>query len=309
MSFSTDVKNELARFEIAKKCCEKAELLGLLKMNGALALSGLNLGIHFLTENAALARRVLQLLKANYQVQTEVVVTRSRRLHKNNRYQIRVLPSPMVAQALRELQLLPGQDDNTLLKHICCRRSFLRGVFLAGGSLNNPSGDYHLEIVTQNEDFAGLILKIMRNFNLPAKITDRKENYIVYLKDGSGIKDFLSLIGAYQGVLDFENVRIVKEMRNKVNRVVNCETANLNKVVNAAVRQVACIHYLQRQPGYYDLPLPLRETADLRLAHPDISLGDLVEYTEGALGKSGLNHRLQKLQRLAVDWGMPTSPK
>jgi len=309
MSFSNDVKNELARLEIAKKCCEKAELLGLLKMSGALVLSGLNLGIHFSTENAALARRVLQLIKTNYPVQTEVVVTRSRRLKKHNRYQVQVLPSPVVGQALRELQLLPSEETNTLLSRACCRRSFLRGVFLAGGSVNSPAGDYHLEIVTENEEFARTIVKIMRGFSLPVKLTDRKENYIVYMKDGNGIKDFLSLTGAFNAVLEYENVRIVKEMRNNVNRVVNCETANLNKVVQAAVRQVACIKFLQAQPGYAQLPDMLQETAVLRLQHPDVSLSELVEFTEGEVGKSGLNHRLKKLQDIARDWGMPPLPE
>ena len=305
MSFSTDVKNELARLVIPKKCCEKAELLGLLKMSGALALKGISIGIHFSTENAALARRVLQLLKSNYHVQTEVLVTRSRRLKKHNRYLVQVLPSPEVATALTELQLLPSDNKNKLLKHACCRKSFLRGVFMAGGSLNSPSGDYHLEIVTENEEFAGTILKIMRGFSLLAKMTDRKDNYIVYLKDGNSIKDFLSLTGAYQSVLEYENVRIMKEMRNNVNRVVNCETANLNKVVKAAVQQVACIKYLQKQPGYSKLPDALQETAELRLKHPDVSLSELVEFTEGSVGKSGLNHRLKKLQALAKSWGMP----
>lgn len=305
MSFSNDVKNELARLEINKKCCQKAELLGLLKMSGALVLSGLNMGIHFSTENAALARRVLQLIKTNYPVQTEVVVTRSRRLKKHNRYQVQVLPSPVVGKALRELQLLPSEEANTLLSKACCRRSFLRGVFLAGGSVNSPAGDYHLEIVTENDVFAKSIMKIMKGFSLPAKMTDRKENYIVYMKDGNGIKDFLSLIGAFGAVLEYENVRIVKEMRNNVNRVVNCETANLNKVVQAAMRQVECIKFIQAQPGYGNLPIILQETARLRLEHPDVSLSELVEFTEGTVGKSGLNHRLKKIQEIAGEWGMP----
>ena len=156
MSYSSDVKNELARLEGQKPCCEKAELVGVLRMSGALVLRGKHIGIHFSTENAALARRVLQVLKTNYQVQTEVVITRSRRLKKNNRYQVEVLPDSRVAEALRELQILPSEEaaKSKLLGRACCRKAFLRGVFMAGGSVSRPSGDYHMEIVTENEELA-----------------------------------------------------------------------------------------------------------------------------------------------------------
>ena len=194
MSYSSDVKNELARLEGQKPCCEKAELVGVLRMSGALVLRGKHIGIHFSTENAALARRVLQVLKTNYQVQTEVVITRSRRLKKNNRYQVEVLPDSRVAEALRELQILPSEEaaKSKLLGRACCRKAFLRGVFMAGGSVSRPSGDYHMEIVTENEELARLILKIMNGFSLSARMTDRKNDFIVYLKDGDHIIDFLS---------------------------------------------------------------------------------------------------------------------
>jgi DNA-binding protein WhiA len=311
MSFSTDVKNELARVELTKKCCAKAELLGVLKMSGAIVLRGMNMGIHFSTENAALARRVLQMLKTNYPVQTEVVITRSRRLKKNNRYQVQVLPSVAVADALRELQILPSEEEkDNLLASSCCRRSFLRGAFMAGGSLSRPYSDYHLEIVTENRSFAELILKEMHSFSLPAKLTDRKDDYIVYLKDGNSIIDFLSVIGAHHSLLEFENVRIVKEMRNNVNRVVNCETANLNKVIRAAVLQVECIRYLQGYAGVR--ALCLRCCGKPRICgwqHPDASLSELVELSGGRVGKSGLNHRLKKLQKLAEDQGLTLKEK
>jgi DNA-binding protein WhiA len=303
------VKNELARLEGQKPCCEKAELLGVLRLSGALVLRGKNIGIHFSTENAALARRVLQVLKSNYPVQTEVVITRSRRLKKNNRYQVEVIPDSNVAKALQELQILPSGEDErqNLLRKACCRKAFLRGVFMAGGSVSRPAGDYHLEIVTENEELARLIVKIMHGFSLSAKMTDRKNNYIVYLKDGDHITDFLSLIGAHQALLEFENVRIVKDMRNQVNRRVNCETANLNKVIRASVLQVACIRYLQEHGRYDLLPEKLKEAAELRLRYPDISLNELVEYTEGTVGKSGLNHRLKKIRQIAVNEGMDIS--
>lgn len=305
MSFSNDVKNELSRIETNDPCCDKAELLGLLRMSGAIIIRGSNVGIHFSTENAALARRVLQLLKSNYQVQTEVVITRSRRLKKNNRYQVRVIPAPQVSKALTELQLLSVESDlkNPLLNNHCCKRTFLRGAFLGGGSISRPSSDYHLEMVTGNEDFAHSIIKVMHSFSLKAKLTDRKNDFIVYLKDGESITKFLSVIGAHNSMMDFENVRIVKEMRNNVNRVVNCETANLNKVVKAAVRQINCIKYIEQHLGLNQLPQALQDTARLRLEYPDASLNELVEYS-GGIGKSGINHRLKKLQEMAVGMGM-----
>lgn len=305
MSFSNDVKNELSRIETNDACCDKAELLGLLRMSGAIIIRGSNVGIHFSTENAALARRVLQLLKSNYQVQTEVVITRSRRLKKNNRYQVRVIPAPQVSKALTELQLLSVESDlkNPLLNNHCCKRTFLRGAFLGGGSISRPSSDYHLEMVTGNEDFAHSIIKVMHSFSLKAKLTDRKNDFIVYLKDGESITKFLSVIGAHNSMMDFENVRIVKEMRNNVNRVVNCETANLNKVVKAAVRQINCIKYIEQHMGLNQLPQALQDTARLRLEYPDASLNELVEYS-GGIGKSGINHRLKKLQEMAVGLGM-----
>ena len=305
MSFSNDVKNELSRLETNEVCCDKAELLGVLRMSGAIVIRGMNIGIHFSTENAALARRVLQILKNNYQVQTEVVITRSRRLKKNNRYQVRVLPALQVNIAMTELQLLSMESDlkNPLLTKQCCKRAFLRGAFLGGGSISRPSSDYHLEMVTGNEDFARSIIKVMHTFSMKAKLTDRKNDYIVYLKDGESITNFLRVIGAHNSMMEFEGVRVLKEMRNNVNRRVNCETANLGKVVKAAVRQVNCIKFINEHMGLSELPEALQETAKLRLKYPEASLNELVEYS-GGIGKSGINHRLKKLQEMAIGLGM-----
>ena len=305
LSFSNDVKNELSRLETNEVCCDKAEVLGVLRMSGAIVIRGMNIGIHFSTENAALARRVLQILKNNYQVQTEVVITRSRRLKKNNRYQVRVLPAPQVSIAMNELQLLSMESDlkNPLLNKQCCKRAFLRGAFLGGGSISRPSSDYHLEMVTGNEDFARSIIKVMHTFSMKAKLTDRKNDYIVYLKDGESITNFLRVIGAHNSMMELENVRVLKEMRNNVTRRVTCETANLGKVVKAAVRQVNCIKFIDEHMGLSELPQALQDTARLRLEYPDASLNELVEYS-GGIGKSGINHRLKKLQEMAVGLGM-----
>ena len=301
MSFSHDVKNEIARSEGEEHNCEQAELFGLLRISGSVSLSGRKVGIHFTTENAALARRVLRLLKNNFPVQTEVIMTRSRRLKKNNRYQVHVLPSDEARAALSRLHLLSPLEEagSVLLKKEGERRAFLRGVFLAGGSVNKPISDYHLELICDNLDMGQFIQKIMKGFSLPARIVDRKNSYIVYLKEGNAIASFLSLIGAPHSYLEFENIRVLKDMRNKVNRQVNCETANLNKVVQAAVRQLNAIRIIEDTVGLSTLPEPLQEAARLRREHQDLSVGELAALTEDSVGKSGFNHRLKKLEQLA----------
>ena len=305
MSFSSDVKNEVARIEGEDKCCELAELFGLLRISGSVSLQGKKVGINFSTENAALARRTLRLLKDNFHIQTEVVITRSRRLKKNNRYQVRVIPSEEARLALRNLQLLAPLEEGKLhlLKKSCCRKAFLRGIFLAGGSVNKPLSDYHLEMVSDNEDLAKLVLQIMQRFSLPAKMIDRKKDYIVYIKEGNAVTSFLSVIGAYNSLLEFENIRIVKEMRNNVNRIVNCETANLNKVVHAAVKQIACIKYIAENCGLQNLPILLKEAAELRMAHKEAPVGELAAMCEKPVSKSGFNHRLKHLEKLAEGMG------
>ena len=311
MSFSSDVKNEVARLEGEDKCCEMAELFGLLRISGSVSLKGQKVGINFVTENAALARRTLRLLKDNFQVQTEVVITRSRRLKKNNRYQVRVIPSEEARQALSDLQLLAPLEDGKLhlLKKSCCRKAFLRGIFLAGGSVNKPLSDYHLEMVSDNEELAKFVLKIMQRFSLSAKMVDRKNDFIVYIKEGNAVTSFLSIIGAYNSMLEFENIRIVKDMRNNVNRIVNCETANLNKVVTAAVRQITCIKYIKETRGLTVLPSLLKEAADLRLQHQEAPVGELAAMCEKSVSKSGFNHRLKRLEKLAEEMGLEISGK
>jgi hypothetical protein len=198
---------------------------------------------------------------------------------------------------------MEGDLKNPLLASHVCKRAYLRGAFLGGGSVSRPTSDYHLEMVTGNETFAHTIIKVMHSFSLKAKLTDRKNEFIVYLKDGESIINLLSVIGAHNAMMELENVRIVKEMRNNVNRVVNCETANLNKVVKATMRQVHAIRYIDEHGGLGQLESNLQQIARLRLEHQDVSLNDLVEFADG-LGKSGINHRLKKLQEIAVALGM-----
>lgn len=309
MSFSAEVKNELARIGGERSCCNAAELAALIRMGGAMSIGGnANLGINFSSENAAVTRKALALIKGYENIKTEVVVTRGRRLKKNNTYHVRVVPSPGVNKLLATLGIMRDgglnvQSDRAILRKACCRRAYLRGAFLGAGSVNRPEGSYHLELVTGNAELAKSLVAVMKSMDLPGRMTDRKDDYIVYLKDGNAITNFLQIIGAHNALLTFENVRVVKDMRNQVNRLVNCETANLQKTVNAAVRQVESIKVIAQLRGLDKLTPPLREVAEARLAHPEATLSELVEVLEGRIGKSGINHRLRKLGEIAQSLG------
>ncbi len=303
-SFSGDVKNELARLPLSKDCCERAELAGLLRMGAVLTLgAGHALGAAFTTEHAAVARRTLVLLRQAGAVRTEVMVRRSRRLGKTNSYSIRVIPGEAVGELLSGLGLSPEAlaegGKNTLFRRKCCRISYLRGAFLAGGSVSRPEASCHLEYVTTNYQFAELLHSLLRRLGFMAGITGRKEDYVVYLKEGDAILDFLSMAGAEDAATAFEAVRNVKEVRNQVNRLVNCETANLGKTAAAAARQVAAIRSFAASGGVARLAPGLRAAAEARLAYPEASLAELGEVL--GVGRSGVNHRLRKLMELAAE--------
>lgn len=310
-SYATEVKNELARVQGESDCCRIAELAALLRMGGTLLIGGnKNLGLTFTTENAAVARKAFSLIKTGFSLAVEVVVKRGRRLKKMNTYQIKVAPAPGVRELLTAVGFWKEDGihmvrDSSSFRRSCCRRAYLRGAFLGGGSVNRPEGDYHMELVTDNYQFAQSLTKIMKYFELPVRLTERKQSYLAYLKDGDAIISFLRLIGAHNALLSFENVRVVKDVRNQVNRLVNCETANLQKTVEAAVRQVACIRYLDEAVGLEKLPVHLKEAARLRLENPEAPLSELVELSGGQLSRSGLNHRLRRLEMLAEKHGLP----
>lgn len=313
MSFSIEVRNELARLQSERKCCKHAELTALLRMGGTMLIGGAGrVGLTFSTENAAVARKVLMLIRQQPDVIAEITVARNRRLHKNNRYSLRLPPSATVTNLLAGLGLLEFTQTTAAIppvRRACCRRSYLRGAFLGGGSVNRPEGDYHLELVSTNQGHAEHLIKLLKQQNLSAGLAGRKQDYVVYLKDGNAVSEFLGLVGAHQAVMKFENVRIVKDMRNQVNRLVNCETANLEKTVNAAVRQIDAIRLIQQTIGLASLSSGLQETAQLRLEFPEASLQELVNLSSGQLGKSGIRHRLRRLEEIAVDIAANTSNK
>ena len=186
-----------------------------------------------------------------------------------------------------------------LLKSNCCKRSFVRGAYFTVGSMSDPEKSYHLEFVCQNEEYAEQMVEILKSFSLDARIVLRKKYYVVYMKEGEGIVDLLNVMEAHVALLELENTRILKEMRNSINRRVNCEAANITKTVNAATRQVEDILYIKEHYGFQNLPENLCEIAVVRLENPEASLKELGELLNPKVGKSGVNHRLRKLMEIA----------
>lgn len=306
MSFSVNTKNELARVIAKKQCCQLAELAALIKMDGLIQISGQHkMSLHLVTETAAVARKAFTYMKSLFGVNTDILIKKKSRLKKNNVYLVRMGPQPEVSNVLDAIGMvdengrLVGEFKEELTKKDCCKRSYLRGIFLGGGSVNDPEGDYHLEILISDEDFSPIVCKLMNHYGLHAKINQRKNWDVVYLKGGEEIIKLLNLMGAHNALLNFENVRIYKDMRNQVNRLVNCETANLSKTVNASMKQVEDIMLIDKSIGLAKLPESLKQVAELRLKHPDISLKELGEMMNPKIGKSGVNHRIRRIQRIA----------
>ena len=303
MSFAADTKKELTQLE-SKSCCARSELAALIRMNGSISFGNRQLILNIPTEHAAIARRIYTLIKRIYNYDVELLVRKKMRLKKNNVYIVRV--SAKARELLEDLGIMDNAFTFTrtistdFTKKTCCKRSYLRGAFLAGGSINHPETSYHLEIFSMYEEHTESLCNLMNEFGLNAKMLERKKGYIVYIKEGEKITEFLSVVGAHQALLYFEDVRIMKDMRNSVNRIVNCETANLNKTVGAAFRQVENIRFIEKEVGLEILPDKLREIAVLRVKHQDVTLKELGEMvTGGAISKSGINHRLRKIDQIA----------
>ncbi|MFD1778632.1 DNA-binding protein WhiA [Fredinandcohnia salidurans] len=303
MSFASETKKELTNLDI-KDCCATAELSALIRMNGALSFSNQKMVVDIQTENAAIARRIYTLLKKCYNVGVELLVRKKMRLKKNNVYIVRL--SEDAKEILEDLKIfesfsLRQEISSELVAKKCCKRSYLRGAFLAGGSVNNPeTSSYHLEIFSLYKEHNDSLCELMNVFDLNAKTLERKKGFITYLKEAEKITEFLNVIGAHQALLRFEDVRIVRDMRNSVNRLVNCETANLNKTIGASIRQVENIRYIDETVGLGILPDKLREIAELRVAYQDVTLKELGEMvTSGQISKSGINHRLRKIDEIA----------
>jgi DNA-binding protein WhiA len=306
MSFSLQVKEELARIELRKRCCELAELSGLIKIDGALHIGhGDSLSLHTSSDSAAVARRILKLVKRRFDLDTELTLSQVSRLDRRRQHIIYFPPQKSLLPSLQQVGILDEEAHINpgipffLLESLCCSATYLRGIFLGGGSISEPKRGYHLEISTANGTLAEEVVWLMEKEGLAVKIRSRKRDYTVYLKDADHIVDFLALLGARNILFEWENLRVLRTLRNEVNRIVNCETANLGKAARAAVKQVQEIYLLDEKWGINNLPPSLRDVARARLKHPAATIGELGETLSPALSKSAVYHRLRRLSKLA----------
>lgn len=311
MSFSSDVKEELSQQMSTARHCQIAEIAAIVSMCGQVSISGEgNYCLRIQTENLSVARKYFTLLKKTFNIETEVSIKQNTYLKKARIYLVLVKSHEDTMRVLQAAKLI-GRDgeirenlsihDNLVIQKSCCKRAFIRGAFLASGSISNPQKSYHFEIACATERKAEQLRDIINSFEMDAKIVRRKKYHVVYIKEGSQIVDILNVMEAHVALMNLENVRIIKEMRNSVNRKVNCETANIHKTVSAAVKQIEDIEYIQAKTGFEGLGEGLADTARLRLEHPEATLKELGMMLTPQVGKSGVNHRLRKLSTLAEE--------
>ena len=310
MSFSGSIKEELSRQISPARHCQIAELAAIVSICGAVAIDSRGryaLRIH--TENLAVARKSFTLLTKTFNIGIDIASRMNRvkgsvsyyMIVKNHEDAIRILQAVKLIDQDGEVMEELSVVRNIVIRETCCKRAFIRGAFLASGSMSDPKKSYHFEIVCASCEKAEQIQKIMQCFDLDAKIVPRKKTFVVYLKEGSQIVDVLNVMEAHVALMELETVRILKEMRNSVNRKVNCETANINKTVSAAVKQIEDIKFIQETKGLEKLPEGLKDMALTRLTYPEASLKELGSLLATPVGKSGVNHRLRKLSEMAEE--------
>lgn len=312
MSFSSEVKKELLAVEVRSRHCQLAEIAAMLSGSGKIHGQGGQMRITLTTENKQVADRYVKLLKQAGGIAIKLTQACSAQQKSKVPYLADLSDKEEARKLLLMLKII-GRDghvrenmtlaDGLLLQKSCCKRAFLRGAFLTAGSISDPKKSYHFEIACNGRQKAEQLSEQLRAFALEAKIVARKGHEVVYLKEGSQIVDALNVMGAHTALMDLENVRILKEMRNDINRRVNCETANINKTVAAAYRQQEAIRFLQKQGALQGLPQPLQEMAGLRMEYPQATIQELSAFCDPPVGKSGVNHRLRKLEEIAENMG------
>ena len=295
MSFSSEVKQELLKQYSKARHCQLAELAAIVAMEGHIDENG---SLYIYTDNSAVVEKYTMLIKKLFQLDVTRALTKE--VTEKILTALKLTENLAIASLLESEYSLQGVAVNgLLLQNTCCKRAFLRGVFLASGSISDPRKSYHFEIVCHTKAQAEQIKEILEFFEGEPKIVRRNQRYVLYLKEGSQIVDSLNVMEAYVSLMNLENIRIEKEMRNSINRQVNCETANINKAVTAAVRQIQDIELIRDTGGLERLPENLYEMAVCRLENPDTPLKDLGQLLDPPVGKSGVNHRLRKLSQLA----------
>lgn len=308
MSFSSKVKQELSEQFGNGRHCNIAELSAFVNICGEIIPFHRNFCLKIQTENYRVAKKCFTLLKNTFNINSEITIRSGSKGRRSKTYNLLLKDSTQVERLLRatgiwqiehSCKISPDHISSMVVGSVCCRRAYIRSAFISVGSVNDPEKNYHLEFVLNSLEHAQDLRDLVNTFELDSKVVERKDHFVVYLKEGEQIVDLLNVMGAHVALMNLENVRIVKEMRNDINRKVNCETANLNKVVHAAVKQLEDITYIQENMGLDRLPPQLGELARLRLEYPDMSLKELGATLSEPVGKSGVNHRLRKISNLA----------
>ncbi len=313
MSFSSKVKEELAGHVSKARHCRMAELAAILGGCGRIRLTPPSIEVQ--SESSAVVKKVFTLLQKTFNINANVSLRRGRKGSKVKQYTLCLQEPEKVRRVLTDIGFIREANGvlqykniatDEMLQRSCCLKAYIRGAFLAGGSINDPQKNYHIEILNQDLEHAEILQRSLREFGIESRILDRtrpsnRTVYVLYLKDGEQIIDVLSVMKAHISLMELENVRIVKEVRNNVNRQVNCETANLNKTISAAVKQVSDIRYLMDKGALSSLPPELVAMAEVRLENEDLPLKDLGQLLDPPVSKSGVNHRLRKLSQAAEE--------
>ena len=311
MSFSSEVKEELSRYITENEHCMLAELAAILSVCGQISIQeDDSCRLLVQTENVAVARKCFTLLKKTFKIEAETIIRKNTYLKKSAVYRVEVKSHEDTVQVLQATKfMMPDMGIcenlsgiNQLVIHKeCCKKAFLRGMFLAAGSISDPEKSYHVELVCTTEERALLVQSMMQTLQLDARIVKRKNYRVVYLKEASQIIKWIKMMGLEKTVKTLEDIRSLKDISNNINRKVNCEAANISKTVQAALKQIDDIKYIEKNVGFSQLNHGLREIAVLRLQYQDASLKELGEMLNPPMGKSGVNHRLRKLSEMAEE--------
>lgn len=306
MSFTSEVKNELTRVPGTCSHCDRAVLAALLRVEGTLFFSGKGrYRLEMSTDMPKVARLAIQLLHSQYHLRTELTMRQSV-LHKTPNYLITLPQQPAMENAMRDLGvigdggLVMGVTPHLVEKR-CCQAAYLRGIFMGSGFIADPKGDFHFEMSVENDALAQDIAEMMQARGVNARIMQRRNAHLVYLKSGADISGFLALVGAHQSALELENARVIKSVRNDVNRQVNADMANQAKAADAAIGQVEAIRKVLNHRNPADIPPALRDFMRLRLENPSASLKELGELAEPQLSKSAVYHRVRRIEQMAAE--------
>ncbi len=307
MSFASDARGEMVRSAVPDPCCARAELSAALLFSGGISFQGAGrYALSIVSPDAFVVRHYFTLVKRLFETSCEIRTLRSAQLRKHTRYQL-VIPQERAMEVLKACGLsdpealfgiaaVPGGE---VLKYACCKKAFLRGAFLLVGAVSNPERSYHLEFAAPNGDLADFVSELMNYFEIPAKIACRKAKFVVYLKGAEAISDALTLLGAHNATMALENVRVKKDVGNRINRQINCDESNLARQIDVAQQQLRDIEWIEREIGLSKLPRSLEEIARARIDNAESSLAALGEMLDPPLGKSGVNSRMRRLREIA----------